>query len=135
MVALEYVKLVDFVCQRCDTALRIRHCPRLREVVLDRCFNVDFVFDTIKGYDGRIFSLPRLPWGELSEEELDRYDMFDMGIKSLQKLFIKDCPHLVDILNGMASGNIPELKEVQVMNCPLWRGSTWNHGGNQPSRR
>ena len=50
-----------------------------------------------------------------------------LGIKSLQKLFIKDCPHLVDILNGMARGNISELKEVQVMNCPLWRGSTWNH--------
>ena len=138
MVALVYVKLVDFVCQTCDTALRVRPCPRLQEVVLDRCFNVDFVFDTIKEYDRGIFSLPRQPWGELSEEELeelDRYDMFDKGIENLQKLFIKDCPHLVDIHSGFDLDPFSELKEVQVMNCPLWRGSTWNHGGNQPSGR
>ena len=121
---------MDFVCQRCDTALRVRHCPRLREVVLDRCFNVKFV---IKGFDGEEFSLTRLQ-RELSEEELGRIDtcdMVDMGTKSLQKLFIKDFPDLVDINSGIAKDPFPELKDMQVINCPLWHGFTWNHGGKK----
>jgi hypothetical protein len=103
MGALEYINLVDLVYKMGATALRGLNCPRLREVVLERCFDVDFVFDK--------------------------------SLFSLQKLFIKDCPRLVDIHGGMAERDFPELKEVQVENCPLWRGPTCNPGGNQPSGR
>ena len=62
--------------------------------------------------------------------------VLDTGrFNTLQKLFIKDCPDLVDIHRRIDLDPFSELKEVQVMNCPLWRGSTWNHEDNQPSRR
>ncbi len=137
--ALEYVKLVDFVYKRatlgyrerllwprCKAALRVGHWPRLREVVLDRCFNVDFMIS------GRFRRRGLLQRG-LTQWELDRRDMSNLTLWSPETLLIKDCPHLVDILNGMARGNVPELKEVQVINCPWWCGSTCNHEDHQSS--
>jgi hypothetical protein len=110
MIALEYIKLVDIVYKEADTALWIHNCPRIREVVLDKCFNVCKVFD-VGEYDERFGSL-----------------------NSLQKLFIKDCPDLRHIHCGMAEGDFPKL-EMQVINCPQWRSSTWNHGGIRKSKK
>ena len=90
MMALEYVKLVDVEFKRGGAALVIEHCPRLREVVLEKCVNVDFVCNT--------------------------------DSNSLQKLFIKDCPDLLDFCDD-PWGFYPQL-EVQVINCPRWDRST-----------
>jgi hypothetical protein len=113
MRALEYVKLVDVVyedsadfialCSYKVPALYIQKCPRLREVVLDKCFNMYYVFA------GRgIFNLRK----------------YSERFSSLQKLLIKDCPDLKAIHSCKTEKHFPKLKEVEVINCPRWRCST-----------
>jgi len=113
MRALEYVKLVDIVYKDSPTlealwlnsltAICAENCPRLQEVVLDKCFNVNYVFSS-----GRVFD-----WVEYSE-----------GFSSLQKLLIKDCPDLKSIHCRISREHFPKLKEVEVINCPGWDDST-----------
>jgi hypothetical protein len=112
--SLEYVKLVNVVYEDSASvrllwfsrapAIWAENCPRLREVVLDKCFNVCYVFAARRD----VFA-----WGNCSER-----------FCNLQKLLIKDCPDLKFIHRCISREHFSKLKEVEVINCPGWDYST-----------
>jgi len=123
MGALEYVKLVNVVYEHGNTALEIENCPRLREVVLDKCFNVCQVFHvqhvpdvgTIGGFRG------------LTISKIFKKSQIFGKCESLEKLLIKDCPDLKSICIFMTKTYFQRLKIVEVTNCPRWNYSCYDN--------
>ena len=107
--------------------------------MLDKCFNVDFVFDM--GFDRRFNSLQNLliencphP-DDIDDSLVDDYSLLYQADTEMESI---SCLHLNDIGDSMLDDYIllHEVDTVESISCPLWRGSAWeNHGGNQPSER
>ena len=107
--------------------------------MLDKCFNVDFVFDM--GFDRRFNSLQNLliencphP-DDIDDSLVDDYSLLYQADTEMESI---SCLHLNDIGDSMLDDYIllHEVDTLESISCPLWRGSAWkNHGGNQPSER
>ena len=94
---LELAKLINSILKRGHTTPWNEDYSRFREVMLDKCFNVDFLFDM--GFDRRL--------------------------NSLQNLLIENFPHYDDIDYSMVDVEFllnQALTEMESISCPPWRG-------------